>query len=106
MRFVIGLIIIAASVFIVIISRKRPRKGRLIFTDTYSYKKVLKIFVVVNCCIIAACLFIFLLTKSFELTISLGVFMFACSIAGCLRVLLTQSHIQARGGEKINSAKK
>lgn len=100
MRLVIGLIIIIASVLIVIVSRKKSRKGKLIFTDTYSYKKVIKVFVVVNCCIILSCLLIFQLTKSFELTISLGVFMFACSIAGCLRVLLTQSHIQARGGRK------
>jgi hypothetical protein len=100
MRLIIGLIIIITSILIVIISRKRSRRGKLIFTETYSYKKVIKIFVVVNCFFILACLLIFKLTNSFEVTISLGVFMFACSIAGCLRVLLTQSHIQARGGRK------
>jgi hypothetical protein len=100
MRYLVGLLVILATICIIIVSKRTTRNGKFIFTKSYSYKKVIKLFILINIGIIFVCFLIYMFSKSFEVAISLGAFMIACTIAGFLRVMLTQSHIKARGGKK------
>lgn len=105
MRYAIGLSIIFISACFVIIVELLRKKGKLKKVDTYSYKEVIKVFLIANCIILIICIFIYFFSRSIGVAIGLGAFMLACSVASCIRILLDQRHIKQSGGKNRDKEK-
>ena len=95
---VLGFLVI---LFILIVEWK-IQDGKLKRVDTYSYRRVLKWFLIYLTIGFILCFLFYLYSKSFDATITIGALIFSAVIVGSLNVLFWEYQTKRRGGRKIN----
>jgi len=96
MNYLIGILIIIFGGIFIIITHSKLSKGDWKYPETYSYKKTVLNFFVINVIYVLICLIIYICSKSLELSIGIWAFLFFYSLSGFFRMMLKEKHIKDR----------
>jgi O-antigen/teichoic acid export membrane protein len=102
MQYIIVITTFFIVIFVAMITIKRLKSGKTELSNTYSFRRQIRISLICLSIIITASLLIYIVSGSFQVAIGIGALLLCAVVSGCLFGLLLEYQAKRRGGRKVD----